>query len=77
MLQVSCCEKNRWSPAVANKLSVSDTLFFSFFPPLYRYLYIATLTKISLGCIVRFYIDSDHFFNLLTPSIILGAKFAI
>ena len=29
MLQVSCCEKNRWSPAVANKLSVSDTLFFS------------------------------------------------
>ena len=28
MLQVSCCEKNRWSPAVANKLSVSDTLFF-------------------------------------------------
>ena len=29
MLQVSCCEKNRWSPAVANNLSVSDTLFFS------------------------------------------------
>jgi len=29
MLQVSCCEKNRWSPAVANNISVSDTLFFS------------------------------------------------
>ena len=29
MLQVSCCEKNRWSPTVANNLSVSDTLFFS------------------------------------------------
>tara|TARA_B100000945_G_scaffold98003_1_gene76735 strand:- start:3 stop:953 length:951 start_codon:yes stop_codon:yes gene_type:complete len=29
MLQVKCCEKNRWSPAVANNLSVSDTLFFS------------------------------------------------
>ena len=29
MLQVSCCEKNRWSPIVANNLSVSDTLFFS------------------------------------------------
>ena len=29
MLQVSCCEKNRWSPAVANNLSVSETLFFS------------------------------------------------
>ena len=29
MLQVSCCEKNRWSPAVANNLYVSDTLFFS------------------------------------------------
>ena len=29
MLQVSCCEKNRWSPAVANNLFVSDTLFFS------------------------------------------------
>ena len=29
MLQVSCCEKNRWSPIVANNLSISDTLFFS------------------------------------------------
>ena len=29
MLQVSCCEKNRWSPVVANNISVSDTLFFS------------------------------------------------
>jgi len=29
MLKVSCCEKNRWSLAVANNLSVSDTLFFS------------------------------------------------
>ena len=29
ILQVSCCEKNRWSPVVANNISVSDTLFFS------------------------------------------------
>tara|TARA_B100000965_G_scaffold333582_1_gene298529 strand:- start:46 stop:996 length:951 start_codon:yes stop_codon:yes gene_type:complete len=29
MLQVKCCEKNRWSPIIANNLSVSDTLFFS------------------------------------------------
>ena len=29
MLQVKCCEKNRWSSTVANNLSVSDTLFFS------------------------------------------------
>ena len=29
MLQVSCCEKKRWSPSVANNLSVSNTLFFS------------------------------------------------
>ena len=28
MLQVKCCEKNRWSPIVANNISVSDTLFF-------------------------------------------------
>jgi len=29
MLKVSCCEKNRWSPAVAKNLSVSNSLFFS------------------------------------------------
>ena len=29
MLKVSCCEKNRWSPAVSNELMLSDTLYFS------------------------------------------------
>ena len=29
MLKVSCCEKNRWSPAVAENLSVSESLLFS------------------------------------------------
>lgn len=29
MLKVSCCEKNRWSPAVANELLISDSLYFS------------------------------------------------
>ena len=28
-LKVSCCEKNRWSPAVANELNLSDSLYFS------------------------------------------------
>ena len=28
-LKVSCCEKNRWSPAVAENLSVSESLLFS------------------------------------------------
>jgi len=28
-LRVSCCEKNRWSPAVSENISLSDTLFFS------------------------------------------------
>ena len=27
-LSVSCCEKNRWSPAIANKISISEFLFF-------------------------------------------------
>lgn len=27
-LNVSCCEKNRWSPAVANNISISEFLFF-------------------------------------------------
>ena len=29
MLKVSCCEKNRWSPAVSENLSVSESLLFS------------------------------------------------
>ena len=29
MLQVSCYEKNRWSSAVANNISISDTILFS------------------------------------------------
>ena len=28
-LKVSCCEKNRWSPAVAESISLSETLLFS------------------------------------------------
>ena len=28
-LKVSCCEKNRWSPAVSNELMLSDSLYFS------------------------------------------------
>jgi hypothetical protein len=28
LLSVSCCEKNRWSPAVSNKISISEFLFF-------------------------------------------------
>jgi len=28
-LKVSCCEKNRWSPAVAENISLSETLLFS------------------------------------------------
>ena len=28
-LRVSCCEKNRWSPAVSENISLSDTLLFS------------------------------------------------
>ena len=28
-LKVSCCEKNRWSPAIANTLSISKSLYFS------------------------------------------------
>ena len=28
-LKVSCCEKNRWSPAVANEFNLSDSLYFS------------------------------------------------
>ena len=28
-LKVSCCEKNRWSPSVANELNLSDSLYFS------------------------------------------------
>ena len=35
------------------------------------------LTKIDWVCIARFYIDSDHFFNLSTPSTILGANLLI
>jgi len=29
ILRVSCCEKNRWSPAVTNELNLSDSLYFS------------------------------------------------
>ena len=29
MLQVSCCEKNRWSPSVSEDISLSETLLFS------------------------------------------------
>jgi hypothetical protein len=29
ILKVSCCEKNRWSPAVTNELNLSDSLYFS------------------------------------------------
>ena len=29
MLSVSCCEKNRWSPAVANNICTSETLYFT------------------------------------------------
>ena len=28
-LKVSCCEKNRWSPAVTNEVNLSDSLYFS------------------------------------------------
>ena len=29
MLSVSCCEKNRWSPAVANNICTSESLYFT------------------------------------------------
>ena len=29
ILSVSCCEKNRWSPAVANNICTSETLYFT------------------------------------------------
>ena len=29
LLSVSCCEKNRWSPAVANNICTSETLYFT------------------------------------------------
>jgi len=29
IVKVSCCEKNRWSPAVANELNLSNSLYFS------------------------------------------------
>ena len=29
MLSVSCCEKNRWSPAVASNICTSDSLYFT------------------------------------------------
>ena len=29
MLTVSCCEKNRWSPAVANNICTSESLYFT------------------------------------------------
>ena len=29
MLSVSCCEKNRWSPAVANNIRTSESLYFT------------------------------------------------
>ena len=29
MLSVSCCEKNRWSPAVANSICTSESLYFT------------------------------------------------